>query len=106
MMPLKRTSQCLHPDEGSTQTSDQNQTNNPSTQALPTIIEDVEYLTFDTILQIQLQPANMPTTVAGSNQNGGVASSTQINGGTPHQTSPRAPSPVQVIHDDPEFDQI
>jgi hypothetical protein len=48
----------------------------------------------------------MPTTAAGSSQNGGAASSTQTNGGAPHQTSLRAPSLVQVIHDDPEFDQI
>jgi hypothetical protein len=105
-MPPRRTSQRLHPDEGSTETSDQNQTHHPSTQALPTITEGVERLTFDTIPQVQLQPANMPTTAAGSSQNGGAANSTQTNGGAPHQTSPRAPSPVQVIHDDLEFNQI
>jgi hypothetical protein len=105
-MPPRRTNQCLYPDEGSTQTSNQNQTHHSSTQALPTIAEGAEYLTFDTIPQVQLQPANMPTTVAGSSQNGGAASSTQTNGDAPHQTSLRAPLPVQVIHDDPEFDQI
>jgi nitrogen regulatory protein PII-like uncharacterized protein len=36
----------------------------------------------------------MPTTAAGSSQNGRATSSTQTNGGAPHQTSPRAPSPV------------
>jgi hypothetical protein len=105
-MPPRRTSQRLHPDEGSTQTFDQNQTHRPSTQVLPTITERAEHLIFDTIPQDQLQPSNMPTTTAGSSQNGEAASSTQTNGGAPHQTSSRAPSPVQVIHDDLEFDQI
>jgi hypothetical protein len=106
-MPPRRISQRLHPDESSTQISDQNQTHHPYTQDLPTIIESVEHLTFNTIPQVQLQPANMPTTTAaGSSQNGGAASSTQTNGGAPHQTSLRAPSLVQVIHDDPKFDQI
>jgi hypothetical protein len=105
-MPPGRTSQCLHPDEGSTQTSDQNQTHHPSTQALPTIVEGAEHLTFDTIPQVKLQPANMSTTTVGFNQNGKAASSTQTNGGAQHQTSSRAPSLIQVIHGDPEFDQI
>jgi hypothetical protein len=48
----------------------------------------------------------MPTTKADSNTNGEATSSTQTNGGVPHQTSPRVPSPIRVIHDDPEFDQI
>jgi hypothetical protein len=76
-MPPRRTSQRLHPDEGSTQTFDQNQTHRPSTQVLPTITERAEHLTFDTIPQDQLQPSNMPTTTAGSSQNGEAASSTQ-----------------------------
>jgi hypothetical protein len=105
-MPPRRTSQRLHPNEGSTQTSDQNQTHHPSTQDLPTIAEGAEHLTFDTIPQVQLQPANMATTAAGSSQNGGAASSTQTNGGPPHQTSPRPPLLVQVIHNNLEFDQI
>jgi hypothetical protein len=65
-MPPRRTSQCLHPNEGSTQTSDQNQTHHPSTQAFPTITEGVEHLTFDTIPKVQLHPANMSTIAAGS----------------------------------------
>jgi hypothetical protein len=106
MTPKRKTNQRLHPDEGSTQTFDQNQTHHPSTQALPTIAEGIEPLAFDTIPQAQLQPSNMPTIAAGSSQNGRATSSTQINGGAPNQTSPRAPSLVQVIHDDSEFDQI
>jgi hypothetical protein len=105
MMPLRSTSQSPHLDEGSIQTSDQNQTHHQSTQALPTNAEGAGHLTFDTIPQVQLQPVNICTTTAGSSQNGGVVSSTQTNGGAPHQTSLRAPLLVQVIHDDPEFDQ-
>jgi hypothetical protein len=86
-MPPRRLSQRLHPDEGSTQTSDQNQTHHPSTQSLATIAEGVEHPTFNTIPQVQPQPANM-STAAGSRQNGGAASSTQTNGGASHQ-SPR-----------------
>jgi hypothetical protein len=48
----------------------------------------------------------MSTTAAGSSQNGGGASSTQTNESAPHQSPPRAPSPVQVIQGDVEFDQI
>jgi hypothetical protein len=48
----------------------------------------------------------MPTTTVGSSQNGRAASSTQTKGGASHQTSLRAPSPVQAILDDLEFDQI
>jgi hypothetical protein len=105
-MPPRRTSQRLHQDECSTQSSDQNKTHHPSTQALPNIAEGAEHLTFDTIPQVQLELANMPTTTASSYHDGRVASSTQTNGGAPHETPPRAPLSVQVIHDDPEFDQI
>jgi hypothetical protein len=66
MMTPRRTSQRIHPDEGSSQCSDQNQTHHPSTQALPTIAKGAEHLTFDTIPQVQPQLANMPTTAAGS----------------------------------------
>jgi hypothetical protein len=57
MMPLRRVSQHLHPDEGLPQTSDQNQLpfQQPSTQTLPTITEAVEHPTFDNILEVQLQ---------------------------------------------------
>jgi hypothetical protein len=56
--------------------------------------------------QTQPQPANMSTTTAGSSQNGGAVSSTQTNGGAPHQSPLRAPWPFQVIHGNPEVDQI
>jgi hypothetical protein len=48
----------------------------------------------------------MSTTVAGTSQNGGGASSTQTNGGDQHQSPLRAPSPLQVIQGDPELIQI
>jgi hypothetical protein len=84
-MPPRQISQHLHLDEGSTPTSNQNQTHKPSTQALPTILEGAEHPTFDAIPQVQLQPTNMPTTAIGSSQNGGATSSTQTNRGAPHQ---------------------
>jgi hypothetical protein len=107
MMPPRRISQRLHPDEDLPQTSDQNQTplHHPSTWALP-ITEVTEHPAFNNILEVQLQPANMSTTAAGSSQNGGGASSTQTNESAPHQSPLRAPSPVQVIQGDAEFDQI
>jgi hypothetical protein len=48
----------------------------------------------------------MLTIAAVSNQDSGGASSTQTNGGDPHQSPPRALSPVQVVQGDAEFDQI
>jgi hypothetical protein len=48
----------------------------------------------------------MSTTAQGCSQNSGAASSTQTNGGAPLKTSLRAPLSVQVIHDNPEFDQL
>jgi hypothetical protein len=48
----------------------------------------------------------MSTTATGSSQNGGGTSSTQTNRGDPHQSPLRAPSPVQVIQGNVEFDQI
>jgi hypothetical protein len=55
IMPLRRVSQRLHPDEGLLQTFDQNQPppQQPSTQTLPAITKAAE-LTFDNILQVQL----------------------------------------------------
>jgi hypothetical protein len=86
MIPHRRTSQRLHLDQGLPQTSDQNQIlfHHPPTQALSTIIDATKHPTFDNIPEIQLQPANMSTTAAGSNQNGRGASSTQTNRGAPH----------------------
>jgi hypothetical protein len=48
----------------------------------------------------------MSTTAAGSSQTGGGTSSTQTNKGAPHQSPPRVPLPVQVIHANVEIDQI
>jgi hypothetical protein len=48
----------------------------------------------------------MSTTTVGSSQNGGAVSSTQTNGGAPYQSPQRIPSPLQVIHGDPELNQI
>jgi hypothetical protein len=52
-----RTNQCLHPDEGTPQASDQNQLSfqKPPTQTLPTITEASEDQAFDSILELQLQ---------------------------------------------------
>jgi hypothetical protein len=48
----------------------------------------------------------MSTIVVGSSQNGGCTSSTQTNGGDPHQSPSRALSLVQVGQGDTELDQI
>jgi hypothetical protein len=48
----------------------------------------------------------MSTIAAGSSQNVGGTSSTQTNGGAPHQSPLKTPSSVQVIHGNAEFDQI
>jgi hypothetical protein len=45
-------------------------------------------------------------TTVGSSQNGRAASSTQTNGGAPHQSPLRTPSPLQVMCGDAELDQI
>jgi hypothetical protein len=51
-------------------------------------------------------PNNVSTTAAGSSQNTGGTSSTQTNGGTPHQLLSWAPSPIQVIQGNAEPGQI
>jgi hypothetical protein len=48
----------------------------------------------------------MCTTAAGSSKNDRDASSTQTNGGAPHKSHPRAPSPIQVLQGDVKLDQI
>jgi hypothetical protein len=83
-MPPRRVNQHLHPDKGLPQTTDQNISHQPPTQALPTIIETSEH------------PANM-STVVGSSHNGGGTSSTQTLGGAPHQSPPRLPLPPQEL---------
>jgi hypothetical protein len=47
----------------------------------------------------------MSTTAVGSSQNNGGTSSIQTNGGDPHQSHPRAPSPIQANQGDTELDQ-
>jgi hypothetical protein len=49
---------------------------------------------------------NTSNTTPGSSQNDGGASSTQTNGGTSHQSPPRAPSPLQVIQDNTDLEQV
>jgi hypothetical protein len=72
MMPPRRVNQCLHPDKGLPQTSDQNQPpfQQPSTQTLPTITEATEHPTFDNIPEIQLQEANISIAAVGTSQTG------------------------------------
>jgi hypothetical protein len=48
----------------------------------------------------------MSTTTAGSSQNDGGASSTHTNGGDPHQSPLRAPSPIHANQGDAELNQI
>jgi hypothetical protein len=80
----------------------------PSTQILSTITKGSEHSTFGDILKVQLhQPANNISTIAvGSSHNGRAASSTQTNGGAPHQSPPQAASPIQVIQVDVELKKI
>jgi hypothetical protein len=49
---------------------------------------------------------NVSTTTAGSSQNVGGTSSTQTNGGAPHQSPPQAPSSIQFIQGNVELEQI
>jgi hypothetical protein len=104
-MPPRRFSQHLHPDEYMPQTSTQNQ---PPTQILSTIIEGSDNATFGNILKVDVLPPpnNISTTAAGSSQNTGGTSSTQINRGTPHQSPPQALSPIQVIQGNTKLEQI
>jgi hypothetical protein len=84
-------------------------THNPPTQNLTTIVEGLEHEAFDDILEVQLQhPANnnASTTAVGSSQNTRGASSTQTNGGAPHQSPSQAPSPIQVIQENVELEQL
>jgi hypothetical protein len=108
IMPPRRVSQSLHPDESLPQDSTINPPlHQPSTQIHPTITEGLESPNFGDIPEVQLhQPANMSTTTEGSSHNGGGASSTQTSGCVLHQSPPRTPSPIQVIHGNTELDQI
>jgi hypothetical protein len=84
-------------------------TNHPPTQNLSTIIEGLEHVTFSDILEVELQHPtnnNVSTIVAGSSQNPRGVSSTQTNRGAPDQLPPRAPSPIQVINENAEFELL
>jgi hypothetical protein len=67
-----------------------------------------EHQSFGDILEVEvLHPVNNTSTTApGSSQNVGGASSTQTNGGAPHQSLTRASLPRQVIQDNTELEQI
>jgi hypothetical protein len=67
------------------QTSTQNQ---PPTQNPLTITEGLEHATFSGIPEVEFQhPANNTSTaIVGSRQNARGGSSTQTNGGAPHQS--------------------
>jgi hypothetical protein len=108
-MPPRRTSQRLHPNEALRQNLAENHQTipHPSTQTLSTIPKGPGPSTLGNIPKVQPhQLANMSTTVPNSSQNNGGASSTQTNGGAPHQSPLRAPSLIQLIQGDTEFDQI
>jgi hypothetical protein len=107
VMPLRRFSQQLHPDEGLPQAFDQSQLSlhQPPSQTLSTIVKGSEQPTFGDIPKLQLhQPVTMSNTVVGSSQNGGGTSSTQTNRGDPRQSPPRVLPPVQDIQGDAELD--
>jgi hypothetical protein len=83
----------------------------PPTQNLSTTTEGLEHATFSNITEVELQhPAinNISTTTAGSSQNARGASSTQTNegGGTLDQSPSQASSPIQVIQENAELEQI
>jgi hypothetical protein len=83
--------------------------NHPPAQNLSTITEGLENMAFNDVPEVELQhPANnnASTMVAGSSHNLRCASSTQTNGGAPHQLPPRAPLPIQVIQENAELEQI
>jgi hypothetical protein len=80
-----------------------------ATQNISTIAEGLEHATFGDILEVELQhPANKntSTTATRSSQNVKGASSTQTNRGTPRQSSPWAPSPIQAIQENAEIKQL
>jgi hypothetical protein len=104
MMPLRRTSQCLHLDEGAPQESTTHAPlHQPPAQILPTITEGTKHLAFGNILEVQLHTC---TTATGSSQNGGAASSTQTSGGAPQQSPLQAPLRAQIIQGEAEPNQI
>jgi hypothetical protein len=98
MIPPRRISQRLHPDEGLPQASNQNQPpfQQPSTQAFSVITEAAEHPTFGNILEVQPQQANMSTITTGTSQTS--RSDQHLN------TNP--PLPSQVNQDEAELNQI
>jgi hypothetical protein len=107
-MPPRRISQRLSQpgDEALQPAFAQNQ---PPTQNLSTIIEGLEHATFSDIPEVELQNPtnnNVSTIAAGSSQNTRGASSTQTNGGAPHQSPPWAPSPIHVIQENAKFENL
>jgi hypothetical protein len=98
MMPPRRVSQRLHPNEGLLQISDQNQPpfQQSSTQILPTIAEATEP-TFDNIPEVQLQQAAISTT---------TTITSQSNEGDKHLNTNPLPPPSQVNQGEAEFNQI
>jgi hypothetical protein len=107
MPPRKICQRLLQPrDEALPQTSAQNQ---PPTQDLSTRAKSIEHAVFNDIPEVELQHLannNVSSTTVGSSQNVGGASSTQTNGGALHQSSPQAPSSIQVIQENAELEQI
>jgi hypothetical protein len=97
-LPPRRVSQCLHPDEGLPQISDQNQPplQQPSTQTLLIITEAAEP-TYDNILEVQLQQTTMSTT---------AIVTTQGSGGNQHLNTNPLPPLSQVNQGETEFNQI
>jgi hypothetical protein len=88
-MPPRRISQRLSCPGGEAlpQTSTQNHL---PTQNLSTIAEGLKHTAFDDVPEVEVQhPANNTfTTSPGLNHNFGGVSSTQTNGGIPHQSTP------------------
>jgi hypothetical protein len=73
-----------------------------------TIAKGSEHQTFGYISEIEVLRSanNTSTTTVGSSQNVGGASSTQTNRGALHQSPLRAPSPIQVIQEDADLEQV
>jgi hypothetical protein len=105
IMPPRRFSQRLYLDEDLPETSTQN---HPPAQIVSNIVEGLEHPTLNDILEVEvLHPANSTSiTVAGSSQNARDASSTQTNGGAPHQSPLQVPSPIHVIQGNVEIEKI
>jgi hypothetical protein len=76
--------------------------NHPPTKNLSSTTEGLEHAGFDDIPEVELQHAtnnNTSTVVTGSSQHGRGSNSNKTNGGTPHQSPPQTPSPIQAIQE-------